>query len=103
MSREFVYFVYILASRRNGTLYIGVTNNLIGRVAQHRDGQLPGFTRRYNVKLLVYYETHSEILEAIAREKRLKRWRRAWKIALIEERNPQWRDLWLDLVGQEQM
>ena len=99
MQREYVYFVYILASERNGTLYVGVTNDLIGRVAEHRDGAVQGFTKRHDIKLLVYFEEHSEIDEAIRREKLLKRWRRAWKLALIESRNPQWRDLWIDLTS----
>jgi putative endonuclease len=98
MMREHLYFVYILASERNGTLYVGVTNDLIGRVAEHRDGAVPGFAKRHDIKLLVYFEEHGEIEEAIRREKRLKRWRRTWKLALIESRNPQWRDLWVDLT-----
>jgi len=98
MAREHVYFVYILASRRNGTLYVGVTNNLIGRVSEHREGLVPGFTKRYGVKMLVYFEEHHDIDEAIRREKRLKRWRRQWKLDLIESKNPQWRDLWIELT-----
>lgn len=98
MSREYAYFVYILASKRNGTLYVGVTSDLYGRMSEHRDGLIPGFTQRYGVKTLVYFEEHDDIEEAIRREKRIKRWRRAWKIALIEGGNPGWRDLWLDLT-----
>lgn len=98
MMREHLYFVYILASERNGTLYVGVTNDLIGRVAEHREGAVPGFTKRHDIKLLVYFEEHDEIEEAIRREKRIKRWRRAWKLALIEAGNPQWHDLWPDLT-----
>jgi putative endonuclease len=98
MTRERIYFVYILASRRNGTLYVGVTNDLISRVQEHREGLVPGFTKRYTVKLLVYFEEHSDINEAILREKRIKRWRRKWKLELIEAQNPQWRDLWLELT-----
>ncbi len=98
MARDHVYFVYILASRRNGTLYAGVTNDLIGRVNEHREGLVPGFTKRYGVKLLVYFEEHGDIDEAIKREKRIKRWRRKWKLALIESQNPQWRDLWIELT-----
>jgi len=96
---EHTYFVYILASRRNGTLYVGVSNDLIRRMAQHRDGQVEGFTARYGIKTLVYFEMHHDILEAIAREKRIKRWRRAWKLELIESTNPDWRDLWDDLTS----
>ena len=96
--REYTYFVYILASERNGTLYVGVTSDLIGRATEHRDGMVPGFTKRHNIKLLVYFEEHGEIDEAIRREKRIKRWRRAWKLELIESRNREWRDLWPDLT-----
>lgn len=86
--------VYILASQRNGTFYIGVTNNLPRRCWEHRHDQVPGFTGRYGVHGLVYYEMHGSMLEAITREKRLKKWRREWKIELIESFNPYWRDLW---------
>jgi putative endonuclease len=95
---EHAYWVYILASRRNGTLYVGVTNDLFRRVQEHREGLLPGFTRRYGVKLLVYFEEHGDISEAILREKRVKRWHRKWKLELIEAQNPQWKDLWLELA-----
>jgi putative endonuclease len=91
------YFVYILASRRNGTLYIGVTGELARRAYEHKEGILEGFTKRYGVKLLVYYETYDDIRNAIQREKNLKKWPRAWKIALIEKNNPEWRDLYDDL------
>ena len=96
--REHSYCVYILASRRNGTLYVGVTNDLIRRVYEHREGLVAGFTKRYGVKLLVYVEYHSDIRIAIEREKRMKRWRRQWKLELIEAENPQWRDLWIELT-----
>jgi len=86
-------FVYIMASGRNGTLYIGVTSNLPARVAQHRDGTLGGFTGKYGCKQLVWYERHDEIDLAIRREKQLKEWHRAWKIRLIEGMNPAWDDL----------
>ena len=86
-------YVYIMASSRNGTLYIGVTSNLQLRVAQHKTGALPGFTDRYKVHLLVYYEEHGDIREAILAEKRIKRWKRSWKIRLIEKINPEWKDL----------
>ena len=87
------FFVYILASRRNGTLYVGVTNNLARRLSEHRAKLVPGFTRKYEVDQLVYFETFNSVFEARAREHSLKRWRRAWKIALIEKLNPDWRDL----------
>jgi putative endonuclease len=87
------FFVYILASKRNGTLYVGVTNNLVRRVSEHKAKLVPGFTRKYVVDLLVYFEAFDSILEARAREHSLKRWRRDWKIALIEKLNPDWRDL----------
>jgi putative endonuclease len=87
------YYVYILASRKHGTLYIGVTNQLLRRVHEHREGLLTGFTRRCGVKRLVYYEIYQDIGDAIHREKALKEWRRDWKIALIEQSNPEWVDL----------
>ena len=87
------FFVYILASKRNGTLYVGVTNNLARRVSEHKAKLVPGFTRKYGVDLLVYFEAFDSVLEARAREHSLKRWRRAWKIELIEKLNPDWRDL----------
>ncbi len=99
MPRDHHYFVYILASQRNGTLYVGVTSDLIRRVQEHREGLVPGFTKRHAVKLLVYFEAHRDINEAILREKRIKRWRRKWKLDLIEAQNPQWRDLWIDLTS----
>src|SRR3954449_8511254 len=88
-----IYFVYILASRRNGTLYVGVTNDLVRRIGEHKSKLVPGFTRKYRVDKLVYFEECASILEARARERALKRWDRAWKLALIEKLNPQWRDL----------
>jgi len=92
------FYVYRLAARKNGTLYVGVTNDLVRRVYEHRTGAAEGFTRRYDVKSLVYFETHQDALGAIAREKKLKRWRRAWKIALIERDNPDWCDLYQDIA-----
>ena len=89
--------VYILASKRNGTLYIGVTSDLLGRVWQHRNGAIEGFSEKHNVHQLVYYEMHDEMIAAITREKQLKKWNRAWKLRLIEEFNPQWRDLYGDI------
>ncbi len=88
------YYVYVLASRRNGTLCTGVTNDLRRRVHEHREGLVEGFTKDYAVKLLVWFEAFGAIEAAILREKAIKRWRRAWKLALIETQNPQWRDLW---------
>ena len=90
-------YVYILASRPKGTLYIGVTSNLINRVFQHRENAISGFTNQHGVKELVYFECFEEIEEAIRREKALKKWNRAWKIRLIEEENSAWRDLWPSL------
>ena len=97
-SLQFSY-VYIMASRRNGTLYVGMTSDLVHRVSQHRQGLVPGFTSRYGVKLLVWHETHNDINEAIRREKQIKRWRRAWKLRLIETENPEWKDLWFEING----
>jgi putative endonuclease len=89
--------VYIMASRRNGTLYVGVTNNLALRVYQHRSGAGSVFTAKYGVKLLVWYEFYSDVNEAIAREKQLKKWERKWKLKLIEDINPKWADLYKSL------
>jgi putative endonuclease len=86
--------VYIMASRRNGTLYVGVTNNVAVRACQHRIGEGSEFTRKYAVTRLVWYEFHSDINEAIAREKRIKKWERRWKLELIESFNPEWADLY---------
>jgi len=93
------YCVYILASKKNGTLYIGVTDNLTRRVHEHRVDAIDGFTKKYQVHKLVYYETTTDARAAIEREKRLKKWKRTWKIALIEEMNPDWKDIYADLVG----
>jgi putative endonuclease len=87
------FFVYILSNRRRGVLYIGLTNDLIRRLSEHKAKLVPGFTRTYGVVMLVYYEEYSSVMEARAREATLKRWRRAWKIALIDKFNPDWRDL----------
>lgn len=95
MSKQ--YYIYILAGKRNGTLYIGVTSNLIKRIYEHKNNLVEGFTRRYNVHNLVYYEVVGSIESAISREKRLKRWKRDWKIRLIEEGNPDWKDLYYEL------
>jgi putative endonuclease len=90
---DFQPCVYIVASQRNGTLYTGVTSNLLARIQQHRHGLVRGFTRKYGVKLLVWFEQHSTMESAITREKRIKKWNRAWKLKLIEADNPDWRDL----------
>lgn len=92
------YFVYILASKKNGTLYIGVTNDLVRRVYEHKEGIIDGFTKKYNVKILVYFEIHTDINEAIKREKALKKWKRDWKIELIEKINIEWRDLFPEIA-----
>ena len=93
MQENFGPTVYLLASRRNGTLYLGVTSNITQRIHQHREGLIPGFTREYGVKLLVWFEQHATMDAAIQREKRVKKWNRAWKLHLIEKDNPDWRDL----------
>ena len=92
------YFVYILASQRNGTLYVGVTNNLVRRIHEHREKCIEGFTSQYNVTRLVWFDQTSSIEEAITHEKRLKRWQRDWKIALIEKSNPNWDDLYQSIL-----
>jgi len=92
--------VYLLASRRNGTLYVGVTSDLVVRVWQHREDLVEGFTRSYQAHRLVYLERYETMIEAIQREKQIKKWNRAWKIALIEKSDPEWRDLWPEIVGQ---
>ena len=92
--------VYILASQRNGTLYIGVTSNLIQRIWQHREDGVQGFTQEYQVKTLVWYEQHATMESAITREKSLKKWNRDWKLRLIEKTNPDWNDLWSEITGQ---
>jgi putative endonuclease len=91
-------YVYILANKPCGTLYVGVTNDLVRRVWEHREGVVPGFTKKYGVKMLVFYETHATVPLAIQREKNIKRWVRAWKVALIEEMNPKWDDRWRVIV-----
>jgi putative endonuclease len=93
-----MFYVYIMANRRYGTLYIGVTNDIARRAFEHREGTVDGFTKKYGLKLLVYYEELQSISDAIHREKRLKHWNREWKIALIEEHNPNWDDLYPGLA-----
>jgi len=98
MARYDFIAVYLMASRRNGTLYLGVTSNLLERGAQHRRGDFGGFSARYGCTRLVWFERTPDMTSAIAREKQLKKWRRAWKLALIEEANPQWLDLYEDFL-----
>ena len=93
MRPDFAPIVYLLASRRNGTIYTGATSNLLQRIAQHRAGTFPGFTRKHGVKLLVWFEPHATMESAIMREKRIKKWERPWKLELIEAENPDRRDL----------
>jgi len=92
------YWVYILASRPRGTLHVGMTNDLIRRICEHREGLVAGFSRQYRVKMLVHYEQYPTALAAIQREKNIKHWSRAWNIDLIRSLNPNWRDLWEDIV-----
>lgn len=94
-----MYYIYILASKRNGTLYIGVTSDLIKRVHQHKNGNHDSFTKKYNVNQLVYYEKIEDINSAINREKSLKTWHRKWKIELIEKKNPTWKDLYSEILS----
>jgi putative endonuclease len=94
-----VAYVYIMASRRNGTLYIGVTSDLVRRVYEHREGFVDGFSKRYGTNLLVHFETYDDITRAIQRERTMKHWSRAWKLELIESRNPDWDDLYGSLLG----
>ena len=99
VGREPFFAVYMLASRKHGTLYIGVTSDLISRVAQHRDGVFEGFTKRYGVTRLVWYESYGLMTEAIRREKQLKKYKRDWKLNLIEDMNPLWEDLFPSLLA----
>jgi putative endonuclease len=92
------FYVYIVASRRNGTLYVGMTDDLIRRIWMHREGVLPGFTKHYGVKMLVWYEQHESRESAFARERAMKKWNRAWKVELIQAMNPEWRDLYDDVL-----
>lgn len=92
-------WVYIVASKRNGTLYTGVTSDLVARIWQHKSDTLPGFSRKYGCKSLVWFETHDDIEAAIRKEKQIKRWHRAWKLRLIEETNSDWCDLWNELIA----
>ena len=99
MSNDRTYWVYILASQIGGTLYVGITNDLVARVYAHREGVVEGFTKSNGVHMLVYFERYQDPQTAIAREKRLKKWKRSWKISLIEESNPDWCDLFDDIAG----
>ena len=92
------YCVYILSSQRNGTLYVGITNNLVRRIWEHKNQKTDGFTKKYEVHHLVYYEIHENPESAITREKQLKKWNRLWKIRLIEEKNPEWKDLYQNIL-----
>ena len=92
------YYVYILANKRNETLYIGITNDLVRRISEHKSGMIEGFTKKYSIDKLVYYESTTDVNEAITREKRLKKWKRQWKIDLIENSNQDWRDLSVDFL-----
>lgn len=97
MRREYLFHVYILANKRNGTIYTGITSSLKDRVYKHKQGTYDGFTKKYKINKLVYYEIYNDVRDAIAREKQLKNWKRQWKIELIEKYNPTWRDLYYDL------
>ena len=99
MARYEFIAVYIMANKRNGTLYLGVTSDLPQRAQQHRDGLIEGFSRKYGCKLLVWYEQHQQMHTAITREKRMKKWARRWKLRVIEEMNPEWRDLYEDFIA----
>ena len=103
MSKYKSYYVYILASKKNGTLYTGVSNNLLRRVYEHKKKIIKGFTSKYNVNMLVYFEENDNILNAIAREKQIKKWYRKWKIKTIEEFNPEWEDLFYKFGGTDNM
>ena len=91
------FYVYLLCSKRNGTLYTGVTSNLVKRVYEHKNNLADGFTKKYNVHLLIWYEVHQTAESAIIREKQIKAWKRSWKLRLIEEHNPEWNDLYEDI------
>jgi putative endonuclease len=97
--RGMAAYVYILASRRNGTLYVGVTTDLVRRVGEHKEDVVEGFIKKYGVKMLVHFDVFDDVGSAIVREKQLKEWKRAWKLRLIEESNPEWRDLYTDIVS----
>jgi putative endonuclease len=98
LGKEHRYFVYILASVPYGTLYVGVTGNLVGRVGEHKEDLRDGFTQKYGVHMLVWFEEYGDVHDAIRREKNIKKWRRAWKIELIEKMNPEWKDLFSGII-----
>src|SRR3954453_2451729 len=98
-SRAMSFFVYILASRRNGTLYVGMTDDLVKRIWMHKEEVLPGFTKDHGVKRLVWYEVHDSRESAFTRERQIKKWNRAWKLELIEKTNPNWRDLYEEIAN----
>ena len=92
------YYVYMLASKPNGTLYVGITSNIIKRIYEHKEKYVEGFTKKYNISRLVYFEEYNDVKEAISREKCIKRWKRSWKIKLINENNPKWEDLYGEII-----
>jgi putative endonuclease len=96
---EKYYYVYVLANKPRGTTYIGVTSNLVRRVWQHKEDQVEGFTKRYGIKMLVWFEQHEDVEQAILREKQIKKWDRLWKVELIESNNPEWNDLYETIIG----
>ena len=93
------YYVYMLASQRNGTLYVGVTSDIVKRVWEHREGIVEGFTKKHNVKCLVWFEAHEDVTAALTREKQIKKWNRSWKVKLIPAKNPHWQNLYDGLTG----
>ena len=97
------YYIYIVTNKPRGTLYIGMTSELIRRAYEHRNGLIDGFTKKYNLKMLVYFEVFNRVEDAITREKRLKKWNRQWKINLIEKSNPEWDDLYIKLVESNKL
>jgi putative endonuclease len=103
LTKEHSYYVYILTSKRNGTLYTGVTNDLIRRVLEHKEKIIKGFTSKYGVDKLVYYENHKYINDAIQRESNIKAWKRKWKLELIEKNNKDWKDLFYDLINDNEL
>jgi putative endonuclease len=98
--REYLYYVYIMTNHKCGTLYVGITNNLIRRVSEHKEGTIKGFTKSYNLDKLVYFEDTNDVMSALTREKQIKKWRREWKIRLIEQSNPDWKDLYAELISE---
>jgi len=97
MKKQYKYYVYILTSRKNGTLYVGLTNSLLRRIYEHKNNLIEGFTKKYKIHILVYYEEYDDIKNAITREKQIKKWNRKWKLNLIEKNNPFWKDLYSEL------